>query len=163
MELCSMCHRFRNTLCFWVASTTWTSINSQLIPALTGQNPTGDLVHQLLALPTHLGGLGLINPVDASAEQHHTSKLISTPLVNRVVNLELTLGECHATQQLQCTKDSCSIWEEVQTERRCWRSAKATPSCLTEVHGALPRERSINMADSCAHRPSQLCSSQVCF
>ena len=75
------------------------SINSQLIPALTGQNPTGDLVCQLLALPTHLGGLGLINPVDASAEQHHTSKLISAPLVNLVVNQELSLGECHATQQ----------------------------------------------------------------
>ena len=37
--------------------------------------------------------------MDASAEQHHTSKLISAPLVNLVVNQELSLGECHATQQ----------------------------------------------------------------
>ena len=38
------------------------AIHSQLIPALTGQNPPGDLIRELTALPVHLGGLGLTNP-----------------------------------------------------------------------------------------------------
>ena len=84
-----------------------TSINSQLIPALTGQNPTGNLVRQLLALPTYLGGLSLINPVDISAEQHHTSKLISAPLVKSGGQSGAPIGRvpCNTTT----TKGSCSI------------------------------------------------------
>ena len=35
------------------------SISSLFIPAITGQNPPGDLTRKLLALPTHLGGLGV--------------------------------------------------------------------------------------------------------
>ena len=57
------------------------TIRSQFIPALTGHALPGDLVRNLLALPARLGGLGLINPVAVSAEQHHTSKVISAPFV----------------------------------------------------------------------------------
>ena len=59
MELCSTCHRFLEThSASELLQPLETSINSQLITALTGQNPTGDLVRQVLALPTYLGGLG---------------------------------------------------------------------------------------------------------
>ena len=53
---------------------------STFFPALTGQSPPGELIRKLLALPTHAGGLSLVNPIDASVEQHCTSKLISAPL-----------------------------------------------------------------------------------
>ena len=76
-----------------------TAITSTLFPALTGQSPPGDIVRKLLALPTHLGGLSLINPIEASVEQHHMSKLISAPLVNQVIDQVQSLEDCHTSQQ----------------------------------------------------------------
>ena len=75
-----------------------TAITSTLLPALTGQSP-GDIVCKLLALPTHLGSLSLINPIEVSAEQHHMSKLISAPLVNQVIDQTQSLNDWHASQQ----------------------------------------------------------------
>ena len=76
-----------------------TAVTSQFIPALTGQSPPGDSVRKLLAFPAHLGGMGLINPVTLYAEQHSLSKLISSPLVDRVLNQTQPLGGCHSEQQ----------------------------------------------------------------
>ena len=76
------------------------AIHSQLIPALTGQNPPGDLIRELTALPVHLGGLGLTNPATSSSQVHTASKQISAPLVERVVRQDHQLSGCHAAQQL---------------------------------------------------------------
>ena len=76
-----------------------TAVTSQFIPALTGQSPPGDSVRKLLAFPARLGGMGLINPVTLYAEQHSLSKLISSPLVDRVINQTQPLGGCHSEQQ----------------------------------------------------------------
>ena len=75
------------------------AIMSTFFPALTGQSPPGELIRKLLSLPTHAGGLSLVNPIDASVEQHHTSRLISAPLVNRVIDQSLSLEGCHLAQQ----------------------------------------------------------------
>ena len=75
------------------------AIQSQFIPALTGHTPPGDLFREVLALLVRIGGLGLINPVATSMEQHATSKLIIAPLVERVVQQEHRPAQCHAAQQ----------------------------------------------------------------
>ena len=75
------------------------TIRLQFIPALTGHALPGDLVRNLLSLPSRLGGLGLINPVAVSAEQHHTSKVISAPLVERVLQQSHQLTGCLQVQQ----------------------------------------------------------------
>ena len=79
------------------------AIMSTFFPALTGQSPPGELIHKLLSLPIHMhaGGLSLVNPIDASVEQHHTPKLISAPLVNRVIDQSLSLEGCHLSQHLK--------------------------------------------------------------
>ena len=64
-----------------------------------GAHTPGDLVRELLALPAHLGGMGLINPAVISAEQHPTSKLISAPLVEQVLRQDHQLIQCHAAKQ----------------------------------------------------------------
>ena len=79
-------------------------ITSALIPSLTGQPPPGDLTRYLLALPCKLGGLGLINPIDVRPEQYQTSKAISAPLVNRVINQESAMGDCATAQQHKKTQ-----------------------------------------------------------
>lgn len=84
-----------------------TTIMSTFFPALTGQSPPGEVVHKLQSLPAHLGGLSLVNPIDASIEQHHMSKLISAPLVNRVIDQSESLVGCHLSQQqLKSTANS---------------------------------------------------------
>ena len=54
-----------------------TVIRSQFISALTGQTPPGDLVRELLALPAHIEGMGLINSAIISVEQQSASVLLS--------------------------------------------------------------------------------------
>ena len=85
-----------------------------VFPALTGQSPPGDIVRKLLALPTHLGGLSLINPIETSVEQHHMSKLISAPLVNKVIDQVQSLEDCHTSQHLKSIAHSKkqSKWKE---------------------------------------------------
>lgn len=41
----------------------------------------------------------MINPIEASVKQHHMSKLISAPLVNRVIDQVQYLEDCHTSQQ----------------------------------------------------------------
>ena len=76
-----------------------TAIRTQLIPALTGHSPPSDLVRELMALPTSLGGLGLINPQGSATEQNETSKRISAPLVDLILQQNHQLLECHSTQK----------------------------------------------------------------
>ena len=78
-----------------------TAIMSTFFSALTGQSPPGEVVHKLLSLPAHLGGMSMVNPMDALIEQHHKSKLIlSAPLVDCVIDPERdSLEHCHLAQQ----------------------------------------------------------------
>ena len=58
-------------------------IRTQLLPALTGQNPPNDILRDVFSLPPNLGGLGMINHVSAASQQHHTIK-VTAPLVENV-------------------------------------------------------------------------------
>ena len=40
------------------------TIHQHFFPTLTGQNPFNDTERDLMALPAHLGGLGITNPVN---------------------------------------------------------------------------------------------------
>ena len=75
------------------------AIQSHFIPALTGQPPPGEHTREMLALPARLGGLGLLNPLASAPEQQAASQQISTPLVDRIINQDHRLDDCHAVQQ----------------------------------------------------------------
>ena len=75
------------------------AIQSRFIPALSGQPPPGKHTRELLALPAQLGGLGLLNPLVSAPEQQAASHEISTPLVDRIINQDHRLDDCHAVQQ----------------------------------------------------------------
>jgi hypothetical protein len=70
------------------------AIQSQFIPALTGQPPPGRLVREMLALPARLGGMGLVNPVTTAEEQHITSQKVCAPLVERILQQDHQLADC---------------------------------------------------------------------
>ena len=75
------------------------AIRSLFIPTLTGHSAPSDVVRDLLALPANLGGIGLINPLDISAKQHSTSKKISAPLLQRVIDQDYRSVGCSESQQ----------------------------------------------------------------
>ena len=90
------------------------------------------IVRKLLALPTHLGGLSLINPIEASVEQHHMSKLISASLVNRVIDQAQSLEGCHTSQQhLKSIAHSKkqSKWKEDAKNLYTWLPARSSKMC----------------------------------
>ena len=57
---------------------------TQLLPAITGQNPPNDILHEVFSLPPNLGGLGMINPVSTASQQHHVSIKVTASLVENV-------------------------------------------------------------------------------
>ena len=75
------------------------AIQSQFIPAVTGQHSPGKQVREVLAMPVRLGGLGIRNPVIMAMEQYTVSHQICAPLVDRIVHQDHQLGDCSAVQR----------------------------------------------------------------
>ena len=61
-------------------------IRQKLIPALTGLPPPNNKERDLLSLPTHLGGMGLLNPTSISQQEYNSSQEVTAPLVNCLIN-----------------------------------------------------------------------------
>ena len=59
------------------------AIRHSLIPALTGK-VVSKAEHQLLSLPTHLGGLGLVNPTHIASNEYAASVKVTAPLVELI-------------------------------------------------------------------------------
>ena len=68
------------------------AVRNRLIPALTSVSPPNDSLRGVLAQPCRLGGVGI---VDASTlcQQHQSSVLITSGLVNLIKNKEQHLGD----------------------------------------------------------------------
>ena len=58
----------------------------------------GDLERELLALPTRLGGLGLVNPAAQSDDAYEASVNITAPLAALIVEQEGYLGDSASLQ-----------------------------------------------------------------
>ena len=85
-------------------------IRTQLLPALTGQNPPNDILREVFSLPPNLGGLGIINPISAASQQHQASIKITAPLVENIqhqLNVPQTdLLQQHTKAELKKKKNS---------------------------------------------------------
>ena len=75
------------------------AIQSQFIPAITGQPAPGGLVREMLALPVRHGGLGLMNPIASAKEQRSSSQLICAPLVDQIRQQNHNLSQCQEAQR----------------------------------------------------------------
>ena len=61
------------------------AIRTIFLPSLTGQSPFNDTDQNMLALPTRLGSLGIINPSLMSLYHYTTSVNVTSALVNFVI------------------------------------------------------------------------------
>ena len=75
------------------------TIRQQLLPALTGWDIPSDMERELLVLPAHHGGLGIVNPT--TMDEEYTSSLILTaPLTVCIMQQNNELGDTGQQQQL---------------------------------------------------------------
>ena len=72
------------------------AIRTELVPALTGSVPPGEMLRRVLALPCRLVGLDLIDP-RTTCSQFQSSVRISTALPSRVLAGERSLGDAIAS------------------------------------------------------------------
>ena len=60
-------------------------IRTELLPAITGRPPPNDSERDLLALPTRLGGIALVNPIKLTDFEYSASIKITEPLTNAIL------------------------------------------------------------------------------
>ena len=75
------------------------SIRSRFIPAITGRDPPNNSIRDLLALPTHLGGMGLVNPTTLASVEYNASLCVAEPLKNAILEQDgLYSSQCWEAQ-----------------------------------------------------------------
>ena len=78
-------------------------IRRKLIPSITGQSPPNDLVRDLLALPSRLGGIALANPIVISAAEFSSCQICG-PLKLAILNCNFEYSEEISSEQLIAKK-----------------------------------------------------------
>ena len=76
------------------------AISQVLIPALTNQPPVNDATRCLLALPSRLGGMGIVNPETQPSAQHCASQKVTRPLVDLILQQEGDFQEAQSDQHV---------------------------------------------------------------
>ena len=116
------------------------TVGTYILVTLTGQSPPSDLVRELMALPTSLGSLGLINPQGSATEQHETSKRISAPLVDLILQQDHQLLECHSIHKFEL--------KNAQSKRTVLKPCKTSYHLPFNAVWNFTRKRSFSMAVS---------------
>ena len=111
-------------------------LGSAVIPALTGRPPPGDLERTLYALPARLGGLGLLIPSKAAANEYHASQQVTSTLCDHIISQDLDYGYEIIAKQL---KAKAQISREIK---------ERTSSEFNEIYKNLPvsLQRAIDLA-----------------
>ncbi|KAL5505646.1 hypothetical protein EMCRGX_G007111 [Ephydatia muelleri] len=86
-------------------------LRTKFIPLLTGRAAPSDLERELLALPAHLGGLGLLNPSHLSTTEYSASMKVTQPLVDHIIKQDETYG-------YEILQDQLSAKAEVHKSKR---------------------------------------------
>ena len=124
------------------------TIRQKFLPALTGQNQFGNEMHDLLALPARVGGLGLISPIKEAVSQFSTSVKVTTPLVKQILHqskeypseavqelLEIK-NEIRQEKQTNLARMESSVFEPLSITLKKAKelaSEKGSSSCLTSL------------------------------
>ena len=104
------------------------TIRVHLLPTLTGKCAFSDVERQLISLPSRLGGLGIINPYDASAFQFAASQRVTGPLVSLILEQDSQFTVDVLNEQL-------ALKREIHLENHC-----RTKNLAASLHPLLPAE-----------------------
>ena len=81
-------------------------LKARFFPAVTGNPVYGPLERELLSLPAHLGGLGIIIPSTHFSSSFPTSQRITAPLVDQLLKQCLSCSLDVYQQMYQC---NCNV------------------------------------------------------
>ena len=111
------------------------SICSHLLPALFGKCTFSDTERQLICLPSHLGGLGIINPCLSSAFQFKALQRVTGPLVSLLLEQDprFTIGTLN---------EQLALKQGIHHEN-CCRSEESAASLHTLLLIELQRAREL--------------------
>ena len=76
-------------------------LRSDLLPALTGRPPPGDLECALFALPARLGGLGIRFPCRNADKELQSSLFVTSSLTDHILDQDKKYGQDIIDEQLQ--------------------------------------------------------------
>ena len=104
------------------------TIHLCLLPSLIGKCTFSDIKRQLLSLPSHLGGLGIIDPCVSLASQFSASQKVTGPLISLLLKQvsEFTVGVLN---------EQLALKQEIHHENRC-----RSDELATSLHHLLPAE-----------------------
>ena len=105
-------------------------IRHKFIPAITSRPAISDLEQELLALPCHLGGLGIPNFTSSSIHRFRASQEICSPITKLIVDHQQNLNDEAISEQQQ-------IKLRLKSDRRKLKVEKASnlnlPDHLSKV------------------------------
>ena len=106
--------------------------NLSFIPVLTGQAPSNDTVRQLLSLPPKLAGLGLCNPTTLLDVKYSTSKVISAPLSELIIQKFPTYSANVQEQQIEANASAVrSRHESTMSDLATVKEQLPNPHCYS--------------------------------
>ena len=103
------------------------TIRSTLIPLLIGRSSPGDSVRNLLALPPRVGGLGLINPVKALAQELERSVKMCQPLTRLIEQQQPSLGQACDQVAANCSAASSQRRKAINEAAASLRTTLSPP------------------------------------
>ena len=116
------------------------AIQHRFLPSLTGQNHFSNTVRDLIALPAHIGGLGIISPVKEAAKQFDTFHKVTAPLVNHITSeaLEVQIEAKHDACQDQCQALASTAESLYSALPHSLQKAVEISKKVEYLHGSLP-------------------------
>ena len=105
------------------------AIRLHLIPALTGRESVSDIERDLFSLPTRLGGLGIIKPMETAALELSSSQKITAPLAALVLLQQPEISLDTMQDQQQAKAEVRQIRRQQYTDRTNDQATKASTSC----------------------------------
>ena len=91
-------------------------IRTKLIPALTGRPSPNDIERKLLALPSRLGGIGLVDPTETSAMEYSSSLRVAAPLIHLILAQDPRYPFEALEEQIMAKTEICREKSEQQSE-----------------------------------------------
>lgn len=98
-----------------LSRTTRSEHQTDLLPSLLKYN-VKDSIRELIALPPRLGGMGIINPVEAAEDQHRNSVQLTDSLSKLIIEQD-AMGEVDHSQ-IMIVKQEISKARDVQQKIR---------------------------------------------
>ena len=101
-----------------------------LIKLIVGRK-VSDVHRRMFALPVRLGGLGIVNPMEAAKREYDTSVRITEDLVTLIYNQEKSLKHLDKVK-IKTTKDALKVAKEKQLKGELEEIEKAVDETTRE-------------------------------